>query len=151
MAVEQQRETTSLRLPVASAWTFGGTSLIVEVLSVYARVRWLVLRRGPVEAVSALRGGLREHLVPDTDGLRKLRSLLFGRAVNRVLTALPTDSRCLMQSLVLTAMFARRGIYSSVVIGVRPDPAFAAHAWVEVDGRPILPSDEANYRRLVEI
>ena len=150
MAVEEQHGTTA-DPSLGFAWTFGGTGLILEVLSAYVRVRWLVLRRGPVATVSAVRGGLRAHTAADPDGLRELRSLLFGRAVMRVLLALPTDSRCLMQSLVLTAMLARRGIYTTVVIGVRPAPTFAAHAWVEVDGRPILPSDEANYRRLAEI
>lgn len=151
MAVEEQRERTSLRPSFGSGWTFGGTALTLEVLSVYAKVRWLVLRRGPVDAAATLRGGLLEHLAPDTDGLRVLRSLLFGRAVMRVLTAVPTDSRCLMRSLVLTTTLARRGIYAPVVIGVRSQPAFAAHAWVEVDGRAILPTDEANYRRLAEM
>ena len=56
-----------------------------------------------------------------------------------------------MRSLVLTGMLARRGVYATVVIGVRPEPTFAAHAWVEVDGRPLLPDDESIYRRLVEI
>ena len=56
-----------------------------------------------------------------------------------------------MRSLVLTEMLARRGIYAKVVIGVRPDPSFGAHAWVEVDGQPLLPTEEATYHRLVEI
>ena len=87
----------------------------------------------------------------EPDGLRVLRSLLLGRAVMRVLGLLPTDSRCLMRSLVLTGMLARRGVYAKVVIGVRADPSFAAHAWVEVDGRPVLPTDESTFQRLVEI
>jgi hypothetical protein len=132
-------------------WAFGGIGFALEVLGVYTRVRWLVLRRGPVEAVSILRRGLREHAVADPDGLRALRSLLFGRAVTRVLTLLPTDSRCLLRALVVTEMLARRGVYAHVVIGVRPSPSFAAHAWVEVDGRPLLPDDDATYHRLAEL
>jgi Transglutaminase-like superfamily len=133
------------------AWDVGGAALLVEALRVYARVRWLVLRRGPIESVSILRRGLLDHSTVDHDGLRVLRSLLFGRTVTGVLGYLPTDSRCLMRSLVLTAMLARRGVYSKVVIGVRPAPGFAAHAWVEIDGTPILPGDGATYRRLTEV
>jgi hypothetical protein len=39
---------------------------------------------------------------------------------------------------------------SRLIIGVRSEPSFAAHAWVEQSGRPVLPTDET-YRRLVEL
>jgi hypothetical protein len=52
---------------------------------------------------------------------------------------------------VLTEMLARRGVYAKVVIGVRPEPSFGAHAWVEVDGHPLLATDESEYHRLVEL
>ena len=149
----QQHSTSSggvaeLAMPT---WSFTGSGLVVEVLGVYARVRWLTVRRGPVEAVSVLREGLREHALDDRDGLLVLRSLLFGRAVTRVLGYLPTDNRCLMRSLVITAMLARRGVFAKVVIGARPSPSFAAHAWVEVNGTPLLPGDDASYARFVEV
>ena len=123
----------------------------LEVLGVYVRVRWLLLRRGTAPAVGILRRGL---LNPDTSGSVSTRVSLgirAGRAVVRVLRLLPTDSRCLMRSLVLTRMLARRGVYAKVVIGVRPGPTFAAHAWVEVDGQPVLATDESEYHRLVEL
>ena len=77
-------------------------------------------------------------------------------AVARTLRLLPTDSRCLMRSLVLSALLARRGIDSSLVIGVRTAEAFGAHAWVEHEGRPLLPtgasaSGAAPFHRLVEV
>ena len=63
---------------------------------------------------------------------------------------MPFDSRCLVRSLVLTSMLDRRGIRSRLVIGVSVEPSFSAHAWVECDGRPLLPPlDEAN--RLVDL
>jgi Transglutaminase-like superfamily len=153
VAVEQQSkpDSTFVRgaLPRAGLW--GGASLAAEVLGCYAWVRWLVLRRGPVEAVPVLRQGVSEHVPPDPDGLGVLRGLLFGRSVMRVLSLLPTDSRCLMRSLVLTRMLARRGVYTKVVIGVRQDPSFAAHAWVELDGQPLLPADDPTFHRLTEL
>ncbi len=134
----------------AASATPGRVRLAVEVVGTYVWVRWLVLRRGPVSAVSVLRRGLTED-AHEPDNGRVLRGLRFGRAVVKVLRLLPTDSRCLMRSLVLTKMLARRGVYGKVVIGVSPEPSFAAHAWVEVDGQPLLSTDESTYHRLVEI
>ena len=153
MAVEQRPELdrTAVSGAFAADGVFGPVRLVFEVLGTYAHVRWLVARRGAVPAVAVLRLGLKEHVSTAPDELRVLRSLRFGRAVMRVLRLLPTDSRCLMRSLVLTSMLARRGVYTKVVIGVRPAPSFAAHAWVEVDGHPLLPIGESTYDRLVDI
>jgi hypothetical protein len=122
--------------------------LAVEVVGIYARARWWMHTRGAAPAVNALRLGLREHTAPEAE---RLASLRLGRAVVRVLEVLPADSRCLMRSLVLTGLLARRGVYATVVIGVRPSPRFAAHAWVEVDAIALLPSYEPEYERLTEI
>jgi hypothetical protein len=48
-------------------------------------------------------------------------------------------------------MLVRRGIESSLVIGVRPEPSFEAHAWVECAGTPLLPTGDEPYGRLVEL
>lgn len=48
-------------------------------------------------------------------------------------SVLPASPRCLMDSLLLKGWMARRGISTSLVIGIRPLP-FAAHCWVEHDG-----------------
>jgi hypothetical protein len=61
-------------------------------------------------------------------------------SVMRLLGVLPTDSRCLIQSLVVLALLERRAVRSTLVIGVRVEPKFAAHAWVECDGEPLLPT-----------
>ena len=71
--------------------------------------------------------------------------------VFRTLRALPTDSRCLVQSLVLSQMLGARGIPSTLVIGARSQPEFEAHAWVEYDGRPVLPPRDFQDARLVEL
>jgi hypothetical protein len=75
----------------------------------------------------------------------------LGKAVTRVLAPLPLDSGCLRLSLVLCTLLARRGIASSVVIGVKGGTAFGAHAWVEVDGQPVLPPVHDEFERLVEL
>ena len=65
-------------------------------------------------------------------------ALYLAHAVGRVLAPIPRRSRCLVQSLVLTKMLARRGISSSLVIAVAPGPQLEAHAWVESGQIPLL-------------
>lgn len=111
--------------------------IALEVLVTYVRVRTLMLRRGLPAVVEALRRGAPDHR--DGDSAVRL-GVRLGSPVLRTLDPLPWDSRCLMRSLVLLAMLARRGITCSIVIGVRPGSAFEAHAWVECEGVPVLPA-----------
>lgn len=48
----------------------------------------------------------------------------------------PRRARCLEQSLALYVLLLRRGIEAQLKLGVQPRP-FYAHAWVELDGRPV--------------
>jgi hypothetical protein len=57
----------------------------------------------------------------------------------------------LTRSLVLTRLLARRGIPSTLVIGVRSQPSFVAHAWVEYRGSALLPAERGTFQRLVEL
>ena len=75
----------------------------------------------------------------------------LGRAVVRTMAFLPGDTRCLRRSLVLTRLLARRGIPGRLVIGARTRPEFLAHAWVELDGVPMLATDADAFGRLVEL
>jgi transglutaminase superfamily protein len=72
----------------------------------------------------------------------------LSRAVERTLGPLPTDSRCLVRAVVLLRLLARRGRRGEVVIGVRKAGSFGAHAWVEVDGRPIVLGETDGFERL---
>jgi hypothetical protein len=120
--------------------------LVAEIVVTYGRVRWLLGRRDLPSVVAALRG----EGAHTTDRRRQATGARLGQAVARTLGVLPFDSRCLVRSLVLTRMLASRGIDSVLVIGVRVEPAFTAHAWVESGGRALLePLDRAS--RLVEI
>lgn len=118
---------------------------VAEALATYGLVRWQVRRRD----LPAVVAGLRE---------RRSRRLPFGpdaprvaRAAERVVARLPGDSRCLMRSLVVLAMLARRGIDVRLVLAARPSPSFAAHAWVERDGQPLLPTRGFGDARLTEL
>jgi hypothetical protein len=75
----------------------------------------------------------------------------LGVATGRVLRALRLDARCLTQSLVLYAMLSRRGVKSTLVIGVRPGEVFGAHSWIEVEGHPVLPSGDQRFQELVRL
>lgn len=114
--------------------------LVVEILLTYARVRWSLMRSDVPATVAELRACAAGPAEDDGD-LVAVNGWRLGRAVMRTLRLLPTDSRCLVRSLVLTRLLARRGISSSLVIGVRTDHGFEAHAWVEYAGRPVLPDE----------
>ena len=69
-------------------------------------------------------------------------ALRLGSIVTKVLDPLPTDNRCLIRSLVLVRVLARRGIGADLIIGVHPADRFAAHAWVEHELQAVLPVGE---------
>jgi hypothetical protein len=121
-----------------------------EVLAAYRRARRLLRTRSAPEAVAELRDHARRHPVSPEPG----RDLFVGRrlahAVTLTLRPLPTDVRCLSQSLTLLTVLERRDLHPMLVIGVRPSP-FAAHAWIELDGRPLLPPADSDHERLTEL
>lgn len=122
--------------------------LAVEILTAYIQAR-RSLRRAPIEDVVAR---LRAQSPPpnqDVSSLAEARRL--GRAVGRLLSHVPGDTRCLVRSLVLTRLLARRGVQAKLVIGVQAAPEFLAHAWVEYDGSPVLDPGEESFGRLVEL
>lgn len=122
--------------------------LIAEILVAYVPA-WRLLRTNDLVAmVTAARAVRAVPLHLPTAAEREL-ALRLGRAVMRTLAMLPTDSRCLIRSLVLSRLLARRGISSTLVIGVRRDPSFLAHAWVERDAEPVLPVGR-QFERLLE-
>jgi Transglutaminase-like superfamily len=126
-------------------------ALAVEILGAYRLAR-RQMRGGDLRsALAALRGSPPppEPAAAEPQGLAEWTRL--GRVVGRGLGLLPGDSRCLVQSLVLTQLLAARGVGSSLVIGVRPGERFGAHAWVEVGGRPLLPPGGDSFARLVEL
>ena len=128
-------------------------SLAREIVATYALARWRLSRRDLPTAVAEMRARHTDRPRAFDDPLaEKYAAVRLGRAVGRTLGALPLDSRCLVRSLVLSEMLARRGVQSRVVIGVKPGPSFGAHAWVEsVDGQALLEPLANEHERLVEI
>lgn len=125
--------------------------LATEVVRSYARVRWLMRRTDLRSALRDLREAPGAQSPPAGDDRLQAGDRL-GRAVDGTLPRLPVDASCLLKSLTLSRMLARRGIDSVLVIGVdAPGEDFGAHAWVEVDGRALLQPGGEKYPRLVDL
>jgi Transglutaminase-like superfamily len=121
-------------------------SLVSEILPLYVRARWQMRGQDVRKMVEHLRGipaGEPREAFPQA---RRL-----GRAVARTLSVLPTDNRCLARSLVLDAMLTRRSLQSVLIVAVRAEPEFAAHAWVEHAGLPLLAPGSSAYQRILEL
>jgi hypothetical protein len=125
-----------------------------EILGAYVQAR-RCLRHAPIASVVET---LRSQALPPPfpaataavdDTLEEARRL--GLAVARILALVPGDTRCLVRSLVLTRLLARRGIPAKLVIGARAAPDFFAHAWVECAGHPVLWPGDRSLGRLVEL
>lgn len=137
--------------PLGSFSRAAKVALVLEILVVYAGVRWSLARAGLPATLAAVRtSGPKQAERPSLPGETVLGARL-GRAVVRTLRFIPTDTRCLMRSLVLTKLLARRGLESALVIGVSVDREFAAHAWVERGDVPLLPAEGPGYARLVRL
>ena len=122
------------------------SALACEIVVTYARTRWLLRRHDLPHVLERLRAEpRRRHFAPPASDER------LARAVRRTLGTLPADSRCLMQSLVLTGLLVRRGRTATLVIGVSPAGTFTAHAWVEREGVPLLPAGDDEFARLAEL
>ena len=124
--------------------------LVAEALAEYAYARWCLLRHDLPTAVSLLRARGRRLSARRQAAIRDDPQRLVSAAV-RVLERLPTDSRCLMRSLVVLGLLARRGVATSLVIGVEVDSGFAAHAWVEREGVALLPAGGFGAGRLTSL
>lgn len=128
-------------------------TLATEILAGYVAARWMMRRHDIRDAVLAARSNLLQPPVtaaPAAAGT-EVTAARLGYAVARTLRKLPTDSRCLVQALVLSRLLSERGIASTLVIGARSQPEFAAHAWVECAGRPVLSPAGFDEARLVEL
>lgn len=126
-------------------------SLACEIVATYLRVR-LLLTRDDLPTVLARLRSPRADRSAFADALaEKAAAIRLGRAIGRTLSLVPGDSRCLMRSLVLTSLLARRGVDVRLVIGVATGPDFQAHAWVESDGIALLSPFEDAHERLVEL
>ncbi|HYD10051.1 MAG TPA: lasso peptide biosynthesis B2 protein [Acidimicrobiales bacterium] len=139
---------------MASAGASGSRLVLaIEVLRAYRRAKPVLDEDDLPAALAHARRGA-DPVVGD-GGLAYQDALRIARAVVRTLDALPfADRRCLTQSIVLLELLAGRRTHGVLVIGVRPGDEhedFGAHSWVELRGRPLLPTHGDDFVRLVEL
>src|SRR5690348_12403825 len=101
-----------------------GERLLVaaEIVATWALVHWWLRTRSVTDAVAAARAPLDRpttHSAVSGDAPQRL-----GHAVERTLGALRIGNSCLARSLILTRLLARRGLETTVVLGVRARPGF---------------------------
>lgn len=123
-------------------------ALSVEVVYAYARVRLLMRRADLPRTLLAVRRSRVTNDAISSDEAVELGQRL-ARVTVRTLTPIPSDTRCLMRALTLTALLSRRGLVTTLVMSVRRGADFEAHAWVEYDGIPLLPPGDARHDKLV--
>jgi hypothetical protein len=116
-------------------------ALAAEVLRAYLPMWWRV-RRHTLEATVHSARTVRPRTVAVQTGAETFVAERLGRAASRTLALLPTDSRCLVRSLVVLRLLARHSLNATLLIGVRPGSDVLAHAWVEYDGRPVVPAGD---------
>lgn len=55
------------------------------------------------------------------------------------------DATCLRRALLVHGWLRRRGLDPRLHLGIKPaEGPFQAHAWVELDGRRLLPADDGH-------
>ncbi len=117
--------------------------LVLEICALRLLVERMLRRRSDARAtIEELRHRVAAPEPIDVDGAVGLLIDRLAWSSRTVLDGLPGTHPCLARSLVLTALLARRGVASRVVIGVSedlPSGLLSAHAWVTVDGRPVSP------------
>jgi hypothetical protein len=71
---------------------------------------------------------------------------LVSRAINYACVWYPKRVLCLQRSFVTTYLLRHQGVAAEMVLGAQKLP-FKAHAWVEVEGRPVNERSDvqANY------
>jgi hypothetical protein len=113
--------------------------LAVEILATCVRVRFGLSRQDLPSVVASLRADIDDVEIRSRHRLGH-DEIRLGSAVVKTLGLAPFGSRCLTRSLVLVGLLARRDIHGSLVIAAQPGGGVSldAHAWVEVDGRPLL-------------
>lgn len=120
--------------------------LSLEILAAYRRAWWGMRRHELPAVVARVRAEHTHCSAPLPDAERRH----LAAVTMRLLSVLPTDSRCLARSLTYLSLLEHRGVSGTLVIGVQTQSGFRAHAWVECDGIALLPSGSGEYEPLTK-
>ncbi|HEY4087304.1 MAG TPA: lasso peptide biosynthesis B2 protein [Bryobacteraceae bacterium] len=128
--------------------------LAVEALVMLAAAR-ILIRFGSERDLVARIGGTRVAGAPDEQSLAsrgdasESRGLPIGAMLARVARHTWWRSMCLEQALAGRWMLRRRGIPSTMYVGMaKRDGNFIAHAWLVGEGRTVTGASAENYATL---
>lgn len=109
-----------------------------------AIARWLLAHREVRKLIEPADRGIPQASVD--------RSIIdrVGYAIPRLGPRVPWRADCLVQALAARRWLAREGVASDLVIGVRNDGGFAAHAWLKVGSTVVTGSPIEAYVPLLE-
>jgi hypothetical protein len=119
--------------------TFAGIGIGLILLALPLRLLGV---RGTANRLAALGGNPRGRRQPL--GLRLQHAARLADDCDAWLRRLRPINPCLRRSLLLLALLRRDGVPVTLVIGIRAEPPrqpndnALAHAWLELDGEPIL-------------
>ena len=109
----------------------GAANLMIHTLGLRrsARIAWWVADRFPAPPLAAAPEQLAERRA---------------QAIAAVAERLPFKPRCLPRALVLAGLLRRRRLAGELCLGTRIAGAFDAHAWIEMEGRPVHEANDLN-------
>lgn len=110
------------KAPIAAALV--ATTLLIRVLGMRRSVGivWWVSARFPALPLAG-----------STESLAERQAQVIAAVAER----LPRRPTCLPRALVLAGLLRRRRRAAELCVGVRMAGSFDAHAWIEVNGRPV--------------
>ena len=79
-------------------------------------------------------------MIGGRERLREAHSdtIAIGRTVDAVARRLPIEAKCLPRALTTWTLLRWAGVSAIVHIGLRLDEPADAHAWVELNGHPLI-------------
>lgn len=113
------------------AASLGAATLTIRALGLRraARIAWWAADRFPARPLAVAPEQLAERQA---------------EVIAAVADRLPFKPRCLPRALVLASQLRRRRLAGDLCLGTRIAGAFDAHAWIEIEGRPIRESNDLN-------
>jgi hypothetical protein len=134
--------------PAGQVGLLARARLAAEILAAYLPLA-RVVRTNDVRDMAARARAVRGPRTPTPPEREHETAVRLAGMVERTLSVLPTDNACLIRSLVTLRVLEHRSVAGRLVIGVRSDPDFTAHAWVEHDGTPVL--EAGRYEPILEL
>ncbi|BDH13576.1 hypothetical protein HOK021_47550 [Streptomyces hygroscopicus] len=124
----------------------GRPELSCRLMARAAVVLAFLLAKLPPRRIRVILRVVRRHAKPTT-----YEQALAARSDVVAVNARCAGSYCLQRSLATTLLCRARGTWPAWIVGVRTPP-FAAHAWVEVGGRPVgEPVESSTYRAILAV